>query len=129
MHIIYKQDFYNNKESEIYDLFVEYLVPIMENIDHPELIEELKQNLDAAAYEKNLYKYVKLPSTKKKMDRNDKTEYCPTSIKESINWLPFFDIMEFTADRIENYKNILPSLLKIFQCLRLNVGGIRGNMR
>ena len=31
---------------------------------------------------------------------------------ESLNWLPFLDIMEFTVDRIENDKYILPSLLK-----------------
>ena len=38
----------------------------MENIDHPAFIEEWKQNLDTAAYEKNLYKDVKLPSIKEK---------------------------------------------------------------
>ena len=27
MYIIYKQDLYNNKEKEIYDFFLEYLVP------------------------------------------------------------------------------------------------------
>ena len=67
----------------------EYLVPIMENLDYPALIEEWKQNIDAAAYEKNLYQDLKLPSIKKKIDRNDKIEYWPTSIKESLNWLPF----------------------------------------
>ena len=25
-----------------------------------------------------------------KIDRNDKTEYWPTIIKESLNWLPFY---------------------------------------
>ena len=47
--------------------------------------------------------------------------------KVSIGYL-FLDIMELTADRINNDKNILPSLLKILQCLRLNVGGIKGKM-
>ena len=46
----------------------------------------------------------------------------------SLNWLPFIDIMVCTADRIENDKNLLPSLLKMIQCLRLNVGGIQGKM-
>ena len=53
----------------------------MDNIDHPALIEELKQNLDAAADEKNINHDVKIPSINKKIDRNDKTEYWPTSIK------------------------------------------------
>ena len=45
----------------------------MEDIEHPALIEEWIQNLDVADYEKNLYKDKKLPSIKKKIDRNDKT--------------------------------------------------------
>ena len=53
---------------------------------------------------KNLNQDVKIPSITN-FYRNDKTEYWPTSINESFNWLPFFDIMEFTADRIENDKN------------------------
>ena len=73
MHMIYKQELYKNKPKEIYYLFVECLVPIMEYIDHTELIEWRKQNLDSATYEENIYKYVKLPSIKKKIDRNDKT--------------------------------------------------------
>ena len=47
--------------------------------------------------------------------------------KVSIGYL-FLDIMELTADKINYDKNILPSLLKILQCLRLNAGGINGDM-
>ena len=72
------------------------------------------KNVDAAAYENNLNQDVKIPSIKKKIDRNNKTEYWPTSIKESLNWLPFFDIIEFTADSKEDDIYILPSLLKLF---------------
>ena len=59
------------------------------------------------------------------MDRNYKTECWPKSKMEIINWLPFPDIMEFTADKINNDKNLFQSLLKILQCLRLNNGGIK----
>ena len=52
MHLIYKQDFYKYEQKEIYDLFIEYLVPITYDLDHPALIKEFKQNLDSAAYEK-----------------------------------------------------------------------------
>ena len=45
----------------------------MESIDHPTLIQEWKQKLDASDYEKNMYKYVKLPSIKKTNYLNDKT--------------------------------------------------------
>ena len=44
----------------------------MEDIEHPALIEEWIQNIDAASYEINLDQDVKLPSIKKKIDRNDK---------------------------------------------------------
>ena len=50
LHLIYKKYFYNYKQREIDDIFIEYLVPAMEDLDHPALIEELKQNIDAAAY-------------------------------------------------------------------------------
>ena len=47
----------------------------MDDLDHPALIEEWKQNFDAAAYEKNIYKDEKLISIKKTIDSNDKAEY------------------------------------------------------
>ena len=47
----------------------------MEDTEHPAFIEEWIHNNDAAAYEKNLHKVEKLPSLRKKIDRNDKTEY------------------------------------------------------
>ena len=56
---------------------------------------------------KKLYKDEKLLSIKKKIDLNDKTEYWPKIIMESLNWLPFLDIMEFTADNIKNDKTYL----------------------
>ena len=39
IHMTYKQDLYNTKEKVIDDLFLEYLVPFMEDLDHPKLIE------------------------------------------------------------------------------------------
>ena len=50
MHLVYKQDYYKDKQKEIYDIFIEYLVPIVDNLDHPSLIEERKQNIDATTY-------------------------------------------------------------------------------
>ena len=40
----------------------------------------MEKKIDGAAYEKNLNQDVKIPSIKKKIDNNDKTEYWPTSI-------------------------------------------------
>ena len=39
IHMTYKQDFYKNKYKEIYDLFLEYLVPFMDDLEHLALIE------------------------------------------------------------------------------------------
>ena len=52
MHMTYKQDFYKDKKPKIDEFCIEYLVPIIDNIDHPTLNGAWKQNLDAAAYEK-----------------------------------------------------------------------------
>ena len=63
IHMTYKQDFNKTKEKEIDDFFLEYLVPVMEDVEYPALIEEWIQNLDAAAYEKiytNMKSYYQL---------------------------------------------------------------------
>ena len=52
MHLIYKQDFYRDKRKEIDEIFIKYLVPIMDDLDHTALIGYRKQNLDAADDEK-----------------------------------------------------------------------------
>ena len=54
MHMPYKQDFYKTKEKGIVYLFLKWLVPVMKNIEHPALIKESIQNIDAAAHETNL---------------------------------------------------------------------------
>ena len=48
--------------------------------------------------------YVKLPTKEEKIDCHDKTKYWPTITNKGLNWLHFFVITEFTADRIENEK-------------------------
>ena len=96
MHLIYKQDLYKDKQKETDDLFIEYLVPIMEDIDHPALIGEWGKK-SMLLLMKKIDQDVKISSIKKKIDCNDKTEYWPTSIKENINWLPFFNIMDFLS--------------------------------
>ena len=89
LHFIYQQDLYKDKQKEIYELFIEYLVPVVEYIDRSALIEEWKLNLYASAYENNLNQDVKIPPIKKNIDCNEKNEKPPTIIKEILNWLPF----------------------------------------
>ena len=40
MHLLYQKDFYEDKEKEIDELFIEKRFTIMDNIDHLALIEE-----------------------------------------------------------------------------------------
>ena len=52
MHMTYKEDFYKTKQIEIDDFFLEYLVPVMKDLEHTALIKECIQHLDVDAYEK-----------------------------------------------------------------------------
>ena len=87
--MIYRQDYYEGKLKEIYDLFIEYSVPIMDDIDHTELIKECEQNIDVYAYENNLNQYEKIPSIRKTINRYNRNEFLPAIINESLNWLLF----------------------------------------
>ena len=117
LHLIYKKTSMMIKK-EIYEMFLEYLVLIIDNLDHFALIEEFKQNLDSASYKKFKPRF-KATIKEEINDRNDKIDYRPTRIKEGINWLSLSDIMEFTADSIENEKIILPLLLKMFSMIHI----------
>ena len=52
--------------------FIDYLVPIMYNLDHPALIEEWKLDLDAAPFENNINQDLKIPSIKIVININNK---------------------------------------------------------
>ena len=73
MHLIYKQNYNKDNQEEIDDIFIEYFVPIVDYLDHPALIEEWKQIIDAADHENNLNQDVKIPSGNKQIDLNEKT--------------------------------------------------------
>ena len=57
LHLIYKQKFYHDKQDEIDTICDEYHIPLINYIDHTALTQEWKQNIEAAAYEENIYKY------------------------------------------------------------------------
>ena len=70
------------------EIFDKYHIILFKNIDNPELIQELKKNLDASAYEKFINQKIKLPSKKKEMYCRGSMSYWPTGIKEfSIGFL------------------------------------------
>ena len=73
-------------------LFSTYITPQIKEIYHPEIIQEWKLNIDAADYEKNMT-LTHVPSTLKK-NRIDDFEHWPVSIKTTMRWFPFLEIME-----------------------------------
>ena len=84
------------------------------------MIQEQKQNFDAAAYEEKLKKEIKLPSKRKEIDLRCSMTYRLTIIKEVINWFNFLNIMEYTACKIENEITLLPSLLKMSSMFQMS---------
>ena len=87
---------------------------MLDDINHPELIQEWKLNLDATVYEKNIDANVNKNSAKKEIDCHDSDLYWPTSIKDTIQWFPFLTTIEHTANIINPNKGLIPSLLKVF---------------
>ena len=53
-----------------------------------------------------------VPSTKK--NRIDDFEHWPVSIKSTIQWFPFLEIMEYTGNDMQNDTPLTSSLLKMF---------------
>ena len=49
------------------ELFDQYHIPLLNDLDHPSLIEAWKQNIDYDAYGKYLNQDVNLPPKKKKL--------------------------------------------------------------
>ena len=58
---------------------------------------------------------------KRKIDRNDSDSYWPTSIKYTIQWLPFITIIEHTSNIINPNKGRITSLLKSFAIFQLRL--------
>ena len=77
----------------IINIFSTYDVTLLKDINHPTLLQEWKLNPDAAAYEKNIDDKMSKTSDKKVIDCHDRDLYCPTSIKDTIQWFPFLTIM------------------------------------
>ena len=44
LNLIHKQNLYHDKQDEIYELFDEYHIPLLNHIDHPALIGEWKKS-------------------------------------------------------------------------------------
>ena len=63
------------KRKFINNTFIKYVEPLLDDINHPELIQERKLNLDSAAYEKKIDANVHKTSAKKEMGCHDSDSY------------------------------------------------------
>ena len=54
LHSSYIQTELNDEKEMIINILSEYVVPLLKYINHPALLQELKLNIDAATYEKNI---------------------------------------------------------------------------
>ena len=102
LHFVYNQNFCHDRQNIMDELFHQLNLPLLKDIDHPALVTEWKKTFYSTAYEKITTKEIKLQSKKKEIDCHDNINYWPTSIKKFINWFPFLNIMEYTAERIVN---------------------------
>ena len=82
-HYSYVKIEYNDKRETIINIFSEYVEPLLKDINHPELIQEWKLNLDAAEYERYIDANLYNPSEKRKFNCHDSESYCPTHIKDT----------------------------------------------
>ena len=53
LHSSYIQTIYNGKSESINNIFSTYFEPLLNHINHPELVQEWKLNIDDTAYEKH----------------------------------------------------------------------------
>ena len=95
-------------------IFSAYVSPQIKEIHHPVLLQECKLNLDYAEYEKNMKANMQNSSEKRKFNRVDSDDQWPTSIKNTIQWFNFLTIMEHTENKMQENKEVISSLIKMF---------------
>ena len=96
-HSSYSTDNFNNQKEAMDRLFSTFVTPQIKEKYHPSIIQEWKLNIDATEYEKNMT-LSNVPSYLKKFNRIDDFEHCPESIKSTLQWFPFHEIMEYTGN-------------------------------
>ena len=75
----------------------------------------------AAEYERIMAANIYKPSEKKKINRIDYHEHWPASIKSTIQWFSFLNIMEHTGNIMQDYTHLISSLLKMFLMFKLRL--------
>ena len=95
-------------------IFNTYVTPQIREINNPAFLQEWKLNIDAAEYENNMKANMYKPSEKKKINRVDNHKHWPASIKETIRWFIFLAIFEHTANKMQDDKRLISSLLNMF---------------
>ena len=61
------------------------------------------------------------PPEKNKSNRVDNHKHWPASIKNKMKWFPFLTIMEHTANKMQENKGLISSLLRIFSMFEIRL--------
>ena len=93
--------------EDIINTFSTYVAPVIKEIYHPALLQEWIVNIYAEEYKQNIDANIYKTSGKKILHSVDSGDYWQTSIKETIQWFPFFIIMENTANIMEKNNGII----------------------
>ena len=101
-------------------IFSTHVTLKIKEINHPAFLQEWKLNIDTEEYEKNMRFNIYKPSEKKKIYRVDNHKNWTASIKETIQWFPFLTIMEHTANKTQDDKGLISSLLKMSSMLEIH---------
>ena len=62
------------------------------------------------------------PPEKNKSNRVDNHKHWPASIKNKMKWFPFLIIMEHTANKMQENKGLISSLLNMFSMFEVRLG-------
>ena len=57
----------------------------------------------------------------KKNNRKDEFKHWPESIKSTMQWFPFLEIMEYTGNDMQNDTHLTSSLLKTFSVFEIRL--------
>ena len=57
----------------------------------------------------------------KKINRIDDFEHWPASIKSTLQWFSFLEMMEYTGNDMQDNNNLTSSLLKMFSLFEISL--------
>ena len=89
----------------VISIFSAYVEPLFKYINHLALLQEWKLNLDDEQYKKHIDANLYKPYEK---NCHDSDLYWPISIKDTIQWFYYLNIMEHTENIMKKKVGMIP---------------------